>query len=267
MEYCSGGDLRELPDVIGVLEEWESKAWFAEMCSAVHSLHLLKYIHRDLKPDNFFIDSRGHIKLGDFGLSASDKNNKKPKFPTEVPFLRAPLSLDNFNTRFKTIAGFQRRKTIISEPVITKNNIIAYSVVGTPEFMSPEVIALTENSKSSQLPSVTGYSYEIDWWSLGCVFYTCILGAPPFAGDTAEEVFNLIINWEQLLPRILGQYAPFMSKELESLLSGFLTEPTKRLGDSDFSKIRSHKFFDKLDWENLDQEKTVYIPLPSASDK
>ena len=35
---------------------------------ALDSVHKMKYIHRDLKPDNVLIDVDGHIKLSDFGL-------------------------------------------------------------------------------------------------------------------------------------------------------------------------------------------------------
>jgi serine/threonine protein kinase len=36
---------------------------------SIESVHKLKCIHRDLKPDNVLIDKNGHIKLSDFGLS------------------------------------------------------------------------------------------------------------------------------------------------------------------------------------------------------
>jgi serine/threonine kinase 38 len=68
MEYLPGGDLMTLLMKKDILSEEESKFYMAEMILAVHSVHSIKYIHRDLKPDNVLIDQKGHIKLSDFGL-------------------------------------------------------------------------------------------------------------------------------------------------------------------------------------------------------
>jgi len=40
----------------------------AEAAHAISSVHALGYIHRDIKPDNMLLDSRGHLKLTDLGL-------------------------------------------------------------------------------------------------------------------------------------------------------------------------------------------------------
>lgn len=68
MEYLSGGDCATLLKMLGTLgNEW-AKRYIAEVIVGVDDLHKRGIIHRDLKPDNLLIDSKGHLKLTDFGL-------------------------------------------------------------------------------------------------------------------------------------------------------------------------------------------------------
>lgn len=68
MQFCPGGDLRNLMENVE-MDERTARAFAAEICMCVHQLHALGYAHRDLKPDNFLISQRGHLKLADFGLA------------------------------------------------------------------------------------------------------------------------------------------------------------------------------------------------------
>jgi len=284
MEYCPGGDLREFLEAIGALEEQEVKLWFAEMIIAVNALHEMGYIHRDLKPDNFLIDAKGHIKLGDFGLSK--ETGARPKLTDEelrrlsrsalasrVLFCcngtRERLTTDNFANRFPTAAAAQsreppthrpnataavrimRRPSIVAhKPIVGRK--LAFSVVGSPDYMSPEVI----KGRTKQGP---GYSEEVDWWSLGCVFFECILGEPPFSGSSVEEVFSNIENWTHIVPDILKTVEENITPECNSLLSGFLSAAQNRLG-IDICLLKNHPFFMELDWDHLEDITSPFVP-------
>ena len=69
MEFLPGGDLMTLLMTKDILTEDEARFYAAELVLAIESVHKLKCIHRDLKPDNVLIRKNGHIKLSDFGLS------------------------------------------------------------------------------------------------------------------------------------------------------------------------------------------------------
>ncbi|EGV66664.1 rim15, signal transduction response regulator [Yamadazyma tenuis] len=69
MEYLNGGDCATLIKMLGTLGVDWTRRYVAEVIVGVEDLHKRGIIHRDLKPDNLLIDSTGHLKLTDFGLS------------------------------------------------------------------------------------------------------------------------------------------------------------------------------------------------------
>ena len=50
-------------------DEVRAKLYIAELVLALECLHSNHVIYRDLKPENILLDSDGHLKVSDFGLS------------------------------------------------------------------------------------------------------------------------------------------------------------------------------------------------------
>ncbi|XP_060817077.1 serine/threonine-protein kinase MRCK beta isoform X3 [Bombus pascuorum] len=68
MDYYCGGDLLTLLSKFeDRLPEDMARFYIAEMVLAIGSIHDLRYVHRDIKPDNVLLDANGHIRLADFG--------------------------------------------------------------------------------------------------------------------------------------------------------------------------------------------------------
>lgn len=95
MELATGGDLFDKiePD-IGV-DEQISHFYFKQLISSIDFLHKKGVAHRDIKPENILLDSRGNLKLADFGLATVFKrgNNKQKRLcrtPCGSPPYMAP---------------------------------------------------------------------------------------------------------------------------------------------------------------------------------
>lgn len=56
--------------------------------------------------------------------------------------------------------------------------------LGTPATMAPEILSNFNNQ--------TQYNSKADIWSLGVVFYQLLFGAPPFPGDTQQQILAKI---------------------------------------------------------------------------
>uniref|UniRef100_A0A672YBV6 Citron Rho-interacting kinase n=1 Tax=Sphaeramia orbicularis TaxID=375764 RepID=A0A672YBV6_9TELE len=83
MEYLPGGDLMSLLNRYeDQFDESMAQFYLAELVEAIHAVHQLGYVHRDVKPENVLIDRTGHIKLADFGSAARLMANKTVAAPT-----------------------------------------------------------------------------------------------------------------------------------------------------------------------------------------
>lgn len=148
-----------------------------DVARALAAAHDTGVIHRDLKPDNIFICRDGTVKVVDFGIA-------------------------------KAFAGEERRRRhLVSEPSLTE----AHRVVGTPVYMSPEVI------------TKDGLSPASDLYSLGVILYEAMVGEPPFY---EEDAIGTMYRHLHETPRRLREVDPKLEipGALETLVRDLLAK-------------------------------------------
>ena len=120
-----------------------------------------------------------------------------------------------------------------------------YSCVGTAYYVAPEVL----NKK--------GYNQNIDWWSVGVIFFEMLVGYAPFCSKETTEVCYKILHWEKYLeiPKKVK-----ISKEAEDLIRKLINNSNERLGKNGVDEIKKHPFFNDIDWDNIKNLKPPFIP-------
>ncbi|MHC4692003.1 MAG: protein kinase domain-containing protein, partial [Planctomycetota bacterium] len=68
MEFVDGTDLRHVIQT-GELGADEALAIVPQVCEALQYAHEEGIVHRDIKPENILLDTRGRVKIADFGLA------------------------------------------------------------------------------------------------------------------------------------------------------------------------------------------------------
>ena len=247
MDFLPGGDLMNLLMKKEILTENEARFYTAEMILAVDSVHKLNCIHRDLKPDNILIDKKGHIQLSDFGLS---KLSDKVFYPMSIKGApKPPKKLMNSGNDSITTANSNMNNSNnslkVNKKSLKKNRLLAYSTVGTPDYIAPEVFGQT------------GYGQEVDWWSIGVMFFEMVVGYPPFFSENPGDTCKKIIKWKENFSIPADAE---LSPEAENLILKLVAPAESRLGLHGVEEIMKHPFFKGVDWNNIRKTKAPFIP-------
>ncbi|KAK3330787.1 hypothetical protein B0H66DRAFT_74803 [Apodospora peruviana] len=127
--------------------------------------------------------------------------------------------------------------------------------VGTPDYLAPETIRGEPQDETS------------DWWSVGCIMFEFLYGIPPFHASEAEQVFENILARRIQWP---DESDDEVSPEAKDLINKLLcSDPQQRLGSNRGEKfqcggeeIRSHCWFEGMNWEKLLEDEAQFVPQP-----
>ncbi|XP_038988535.1 serine/threonine-protein kinase tricornered-like [Phoenix dactylifera] len=246
MEYLPGGDMMTLLMRKDILTEDEARFYVGQTVLAIESIHKHNYIHRDIKPDNLLLDRNGHVKLSDFGLC-------KPLDRTSFPNLSDPDYMigKNINPLLESeerLNSYPAPRRTQQEQLLhwQKNRrMLAYSTVGTPDYIAPEVLLKK------------GYGMECDWWSLGAIMYEMLVGYPPFYSEKQMLTCRKIVNWKTHLK--FPEEAK-LSPEAKDLICKLLCNVEQRLGTRGAHEIKAHPWFKGIQWDRLYQMEAAFVP-------
>ncbi|OMJ70240.1 hypothetical protein SteCoe_31838 [Stentor coeruleus] len=124
---------------------------------------------------------------------------------------------------------------------------LTFTIVGTPHYMAPEVLA------------GHGYSLSADYWSVGIICYELLYGRVPFGDEESDPyaIYQKIQEHKLEFPR----WSDKKNKSRDFISQMLNSNPAKRLGGS-FENIKQHPWFFGLDWDKLlsKQIKPPYVP-------
>ncbi|PRP84407.1 hypothetical protein PROFUN_08087 [Planoprotostelium fungivorum] len=195
--------------------------------------------------------------------------NESAKFPSNPsPFLRGSWS-DDFDPPSRKNSGGTLREAVAvrklsnasrpgsqkSEKKKKKKSTGSRDrknkVVGTPDYLSPEILL------------GTGHGYPVDWWALGVIMFEFITGVPPFNDETPEQIFQNILKRDIPWPDI-----DEMSHDAKDVIDRLLTSnPSDRIGARGIKQIKSHPFFSSTHWDTLltAPMDDTFVPKPADS--
>ena len=214
MEFMDNGDISGFINAHKKFKKpvREEEVWniLLQCMNALSYIHKKKVIHRDIKPANLFMTNDKTIKIGDFGVSAK----------------------------------MESLKTSVNE------NQYSGTIVGTPLFMSPEMINNDD------------YDQKTDVYSMGCAFFEICYFQPPRKA-VPSNLPGLVVFQDIPIKENNNLYSPQLNKIINLMIE---VKPEKRLTSEEIcNMVRNEYIKTFLKTSSLSSVVRCFYSLPSLT--
>jgi serine/threonine protein kinase/biotin carboxyl carrier protein len=194
MEYVEGLSLAKLLAQRGPLPVPEACSYIRQAALGLQHAHERGMVHRDIKPQNLMVTSRGQVKILDFGLA---------RFVLESA--PAGVLLASAGAAMAPAPG-----VVPVEPLTQVGTLM-----GTPAYIAPE-----------QARDPHAADIRADIYSLGCTLYDLLTGRPPFSDRGARRK---VMGHLREAPTSLLELRPDVPRELAQVVDAMLAkDPAQR---------------------------------------
>ena len=253
MEYLSKGDFSDFIRLNYPLKLDTIKFYAAEIVKCLEFLQSKKIVHRDLKPENIMLNEKWHIQFIDFATARIlgkyfDKENME--FKTDDNYYDISETDDLKGNKIAINDDFEDVLDDLDlDDIKAKPERRGMTFVGTAEYISPEVLG----------DKPAGFGSDI--WTLGIMLYQMFYGKTPFKERTNYLIFRKI---DQLKIDFTSNQINIPDEAKDLINKILVKDPLKRLGagepgsEYDINHLKSHPFFNGIDWNNLENMTPPY---------
>lgn len=190
MDKCDGSVLSEMQQNGGRLTLEQILRYGADTARGVAELHAAGVVCMNLKPSNLLLNANGHAVISDYGLPSILKKPSCRKARLEGENLKSHSCMDC---------------TMLS-----------------PNYAAPEAWEPGKKSLKLFWDDAIGISAESDAWSFGCTLVEMCTGSIPWAGLSAEEIYQAVIKSRRQPPQYASVVGVGIPRDLWKMIGDCL---------------------------------------------